>query len=126
LVGERGPNPWSDIVDAAKLTRQQQLSRIMNLVKGHILEEKQPLFLVGDFNATPDEYAIKDYLEKEVGFQRLVPKNPISTHPNAGIVDHILFSPSNRIKSYQCWIEDDEIAHIVSDHLPVVADVVFL
>ncbi len=123
LVGERGSSAWSDVIDAARLTRQQQLSRILELVQRHILDLGHPLILMGDFNANPDEYTIKEYLEKEMGFVRLEPHNPIATHPQAGMVDHIFFAPVGRLVSYECWIENQKLAHQVSDHLPVVADI---
>lgn len=123
LVGERGPSAWADVIDAARLTRQQQLDRVLSLVQSHILELGLPLILMGDFNATPEEYTIKEYLEKEIGFVRLEPRNPIATHKVAGMVDHIFFAPADRLVSYECWIEDQELAYEVSDHLPVVAEI---
>ncbi len=125
LVGERGPSAWSDIVDAARLTRQQQLDRVLTLVQQNIIDQGLPLILMGDFNAKPDEYTIKDYLIKEMGFVRLEPKKDISTHPIAGMVDHIFFSPADRLISYECWIDDQQLAHQVSDHLPVIAEITF-
>jgi len=123
LVGERGPTAWEDVVDAARITRQQQLSRVMDLVQRHILEQDLPLIFMGDFNATPEEYTIKEFLEKEMGFVRLKPSNPISTHQVAGMVDHIFFFPASRLVAYDCWIEASDLAHQVSDHLPVVAEI---
>lgn len=125
LVGERGISPWPDVVDAARLTRQQQLSRIVTLVRTNVLDKKQPLIMMGDFNATPDEYALKEYLEKEVGFVRLTPTNDIATHKQAGTVDHIYFAPTERLIDYECWIEDQPLSHQVSDHLSVLAEIKF-
>ncbi len=125
LVGERGSSAWSsDIVDAARLTRSQQLSRIFNLVDENIIQKSEPLILMGDFNATPEEYTIKDYLEKEKAVVRLVPKNPVPTHQVAGMVDHIFFAPASRLVHYECWIDDRPLSREVSDHLPVISDIV--
>lgn len=124
LVGERGPVAWSDVIDSARMTRYQQLSRVMDLVQQHIIEAGLPLILMGDFNATPEEYTLKQFLEAEHGFVRLIPKNPVGTHPQAGMVDHIFFAPARRLVGYECWVENQKLAHQVSDHLPVVADIV--
>ena len=85
--------------------------------------KKYPVIFMGDFNATPEEYTIKEFLEKEMGFVRLKPSNPISTHQVAGMVDHIFFFPASRLVAYDCWIEASDLAHQVSDHLPVVAEI---
>lgn len=125
LVGERPPNAWDDTIDAARNTRQQQLRRVMDLVQRHIIDKGEPLILMGDFNATPEEYNIREYLEQEIGMVRLVPKNNIATHAVAGMVDHIFFSPANRLVSYECWVENRKPTRQVSDHLPVVAEITF-
>lgn len=122
LVGERPPNVGKDVFDAAKLTRRQQLGRILDLVQRNILDKEEPIVLMGDFNAIPEEYNIKEYLERQCGFIRLVPNNPSATHSKAGMVDHIFFSPAGRLVDYDCWIENSKLAHQVSDHLPVIAE----
>jgi len=98
---------------------------VMDLVQRHIIDKDEPLILMGDFNATPEEYNIREYLEKEIGMVRLVPKNNIATHAVAGLVDHIFFSPASRLVSYECWVENRKPTRQVSDHLPVVAEITF-
>lgn len=68
LVGERGDHVWSEVVDAARLTRSQQISRVLGLVEEHVLMQGHPLILMGDFNAQIDEYSIKDMLERDQQF----------------------------------------------------------
>jgi len=124
LVGERPPTSKSDIIDAARLVRYHQLERVLDLVKRHIIDAGHPLLLMGDFNATPGEYCIEQFLEQELGFVRLIPKNKLPTHAKAGMVDHIFFSPAERLVGYECWIENRKLARQVSDHLPVLADII--
>ena len=64
-------------------------------------------------------------MEAEKGFMRLVPENPIATHPFAGEVDHFYISPTGTLREYRCKVIDNDLAHRSSDHLPVVADLVF-
>jgi endonuclease/exonuclease/phosphatase family metal-dependent hydrolase len=125
LVGERGPRAWQDTIDAARLTRSQQITRVLSLIESHILEKSEPMILMGDFNAPPEEYTLKEMLVSERGFVRLAPEQDISTHESAGMVDHIFFSPKSRLKGYTCEVVDSDLARQVSDHLPVVADVEF-
>jgi len=94
-------------------------------VEVNILKTKLPLILTGDFNANPDECALAAILEAEKGFTRLVPKNPIPTHPFAGEVDHFFISPAGFVREYYCRVVDNDLAHRSSDHLPVVVDLVF-
>lgn len=125
LVGERGRNAWKDTIDAARLTRSQQITRIVSLLEKHVLSKGEPVILMGDFNASPDEYTLREILMGENGFVRLAPKQEISTHETAGAVDHIFFSPKNRLKNYRCEVICNEQAKQFSDHLPVVADLEF-
>lgn len=124
LVGERGDHIWSEVVDAARLTRSQQISRVLGLIEEHILIPENPLILMGDFNAEINEYSLKDMLEQDHQFVHLAPKENIPTHVNAGAVDHIFFFPVKRLISYETHIINSALAHSVSDHLPVVADIV--
>lgn len=124
LVGERGDHVWSEVADAARLTRSQQISRVLGLVEQHVLIPEMPLILMGDFNARIDEYSLKEILERDQKFVHLAPKEEIPTHPNAGAVDHIFFFPARRLIEYQAHVIDTPLAHSVSDHLPVVADLV--
>jgi endonuclease/exonuclease/phosphatase family metal-dependent hydrolase len=111
-------------VDAARLTRSQQISRVLGLVEEHVLIQDNPLILMGDFNAQVDEYSIKDMLERDHQFVHLAPAENIPTHVNAGAVDHIFFFPARRLISFETHIISSALAHSVSDHLPVVADIV--
>lgn len=122
LTGERGPNAWQDAVDAAVAMRQQQVAKVMGLIEEHVLARDLPVILMGDFNARPEEYTLHGMLEEERGFVRMKPSNPVATHPVAGELDHIFFFPSRRLQSYRCTIIESELAHRISDHLPVVAD----
>ena len=95
----------------------------MDLVQRNIIDKGEPLILVGDFNATPEEYNLREYLEQEIGLVRLVPNNNIATHAIAGMVDHIFFCTSQSAGIFDCWIENRKPARQVSDHLPVVAEI---
>ena len=124
LVGERGDHAWSEIFDAAKLTRSQQISRILGLIEQHVLIHEHPLIMMGDFNAQIDEYSLKDMLVRDHKFVHLAPVENIPTHPTAGAVDHIFFFPATRLLSYKAYVIDNELTHSISDHLSVVADLV--
>lgn len=124
LVGERGEHVWSEVVDAAKLTRSQQISRILGLVEQHVLMPEHPLIMMGDFNARIDEYSLKENLERDHKFVHLSPLEDLPTHPTAGAVDHIFFFPAKRLLSFEAHVVDNDLTHSISDHLPVVADLV--
>lgn len=124
LVGERGEGEREDTIAEAQQIRSEQVSRIISLVEENILKQGLPLLLAGDFNAQPGEPALHQALEAEHGFIRLVPSNDIPTHPVAGPVDHIYFSPANHLYSYTCQVISNDLAHRISDHLPIIADVV--
>jgi endonuclease/exonuclease/phosphatase family metal-dependent hydrolase len=124
LVGERGDHVWSEVVDAARLTRSQQISRVLGLVEEHVLMQGHPLILMGDFNAQIDEYSIKDMLERDQQFVHLAPQEDIPTHVSAGAVDHIFFFPARRLLSFETHVITSALAHSISDHLPVVTDIV--
>lgn len=125
LVGERGEAPQEKVIRSARELRAEQILRVMDLVEANILKAGLPLILTGDFNANPDEYALSGILEAEKGFTRLIPENPIPTHPFAGEVDHFYISPTGVLREYRCKVIDTDLAHRSSDHLPVVADLVF-
>ena len=125
LVGERGEAPQEKIIQSARELRAEQILRVMDLVEANILKAGLPLILTGDLNANPDENALSGILEAEKGFTRLVPENPIATHPFAGEVDHFYISPTGTLREYRCKVIDNDLAHRSSDHLPVVADLVF-
>ena len=127
LVAEReaGRLPLPGRVEEAQVLRFKQARRLLDLLREHVLEREEVVFLLGDFNAVAGEPCIAAVLEAEGGFVRLVPANgPRVTHSKApGPIDHILVSPGSRLLEYRCWIVDDPVAQEASDHLPVVADV---
>ena len=129
LVAEREqagcPVPFPGKAEQAQLLRFGQATRLLELLKEHVLEAGEVVFLLGDFNAPPSEACIASVLEEEAGFVRLVPEDgPMSTHLEVrGPIDHIFVFPRDRILEYRCWIPSDIAAQAASDHLPVVADV---
>ncbi|NLE83269.1 MAG: hypothetical protein GX603_01990 [Chloroflexi bacterium] len=123
LVGERGEHVWSDVVESARQTRSQQISRVLGLAEEHILIPEHPLILMGDFNAEVTEYSLKDML-RDHSFVHLTPEEQTATLAKAGMVDHLFFFPARRLVSYNAHIVNTPLAHSVSDHLPVVADIV--
>ena len=129
LVAEReqegGPRPLPGKVEEAQVLRLKQAKRLLDLLREHVLERGELIFLLGDFNAVASEPCIASVLETEGGFVRLAPaKGPDATHPKAlGPIDHIFVYPRDRLIEYQCWIVDSPTARRASDHLPVVADV---
>jgi endonuclease/exonuclease/phosphatase family metal-dependent hydrolase len=123
LVGERNPKSSRKKIEQSHLMRYEQVQRILDLVRVHILEKEQPLILAGDFNAFKNEFGIKQLLKSEQGFIRLTPDIEGPTHPGLKeAIDHIFFYPRERLMDYSCRIETSELAKRASDHLPVVAD----
>ena len=125
LVGERGKNAWSEVVDAARITRSRQISGLISLIEKHLLIPKLPMILMGDFNATAEEYTLREMLERDHGIIQLKPQEDIATHPKAGTVDHIYFYPASRLENYTCFVINTPLAREISDHLPIVADITF-
>ncbi len=125
LVAERGPHPSPGRAEEAETLRFKQARRLLDLLKEHVLERGEVVFLLGDLNAAASEPCIALVLENEGGFVRLIPSNgEIATHPKvAEPIDHILMYPPSGLVEYQCWIVDSPTARRASDHLPVVADV---
>jgi endonuclease/exonuclease/phosphatase family metal-dependent hydrolase len=78
---------------------------------------------MGDFNAKIDEYSLKAILERDHDFIHLAPEEQIPTHVSAGAVDHLFFFPARRLLSYDAHVVNTALAHSISDHLPVVADI---
>lgn len=123
LVGERHPKSSRRKIGQSHLMRYEQVQRILDLVRVHILDREQPLILAGDFNAFKGEFGIKQLLKAEKGFIRLVPDIEGPTHPGLKeAIDHIFFYPRERLVDYTCRIETSDLAKRASDHLPVVAD----
>ena len=123
LVGERPPGAIPEKVEQAQSLRTQQIQRVLDLVRVHILMEKEPLILAGDFNAVEDEFCISQLLQSENDFQRLIPENNSPTHHALDKpIDHIFFYPKERLIDYSCRIEVGDLSRRASDHLPIVAD----
>ena len=123
LVGERPPGADSEKKAQSQKMRTEQIRRVLDLVRVHILEKAEPLILAGDFNAAEDEFCISQLLEAESGFIRLVPENDSPTHACLEKpIDHIFFFPRERLVDYSCRIEVGDLSRRASDHLPVVAD----
>jgi len=123
LVNERPPGSIPEKIEASRNLRSQQVNRLLDLVRVHILEKNEPLILAGDFNASEDEYCISQLLISENKFLRLVPENKSPTHHGLEKpIDHIFFYPEERLVDYSCRIEVGDLSRRASDHLPVVAD----
>jgi len=123
LVNERTPGSIPEITEGSRNLRNQQVKRLLDLVRHNILEKKEPLILAGDFNATEDEYCLSQLLETENKFMRLIPENEAPTHHSLEKpIDHIFFYPKERLLGYSCRIEVGDLSRRASDHLPVVAD----
>jgi endonuclease/exonuclease/phosphatase family metal-dependent hydrolase len=124
LVGERPPQSNPEKFEQSREMRTQQMRRLLDLVRVHILERNDPLILTGDFNASEDEFCIAQLLELENDFQRLIPENESPTHHGLDKpIDHIFFHPRERLLEYSCRIEVGNLSRRASDHLPVVADI---
>lgn len=112
--------------EEAQIMRLEQVRHLFDLIKDHLLERNEVVFLLGDFNAVATEPCIASMLKAEDGFVRLIPKNanaPTHLGKMAEPIDHIFVYPSSRLVKYECWIEDTPLASRASDHLPVLADV---
>ncbi len=121
LVGERGAHSLPGKDKQAQSMRIEQARRLLDLLRDHVLEREEIVFLLGDFNAVASEPCISSVLEDEGGFVHLVPtEGPKATHPKVSEpIDHIFMYSGNRLLDYKCWIVDSG----ASDHFPVVADV---
>jgi len=123
LVGECPPDAVPQKLEQAQLMRFQQISRFLDLVRIHVLENNHPLIVAGDFNAVEDEHCLRHLLDSAPGFTRLRPENDGPTHPDLDrAVDHIYFYPQSRLVDYVCRIESGDLSRRATDHLPVVAD----
>jgi endonuclease/exonuclease/phosphatase family metal-dependent hydrolase len=123
LLGERSPHALPEKVEEAQILRYQQVRRFLDLVRNYILQRDEPLILVGDFNAPPDEFCLAHLLESESGFLRLAPENEGPSHAGSkALIDHIFFYPRDRLVDYTCFIEEGNLSYRASDHLPVLAE----
>jgi endonuclease/exonuclease/phosphatase family metal-dependent hydrolase len=130
LVGERsapdGGAPMAGRANQARARRLDQTRRLADLLTRHVLDQNQVAFLLGDFNAQPDEACITSVLVDECGFCRLAPAYEAATHLGVGQpIDHIFAYPADRLLDVDCRVVDTDAARCASDHLPVVADVTF-
>ncbi len=125
LLGERAPKDIPGKAEQAQIARLAQVRRLLDLMRQHLLDRGELVFLLGDFNAVSSEISIASGLEKEGGFVRLVPTNgALATHPKVtDAIDHIFVYPAERLVEYKCWTVDTDSARNASDHLPVVAEV---
>jgi endonuclease/exonuclease/phosphatase family metal-dependent hydrolase len=122
LVGERGSHSLPGKDEEAQSMRLEQARRLLDLLRVHVLEREEVVFVLGDFNAVASEPCISSVLEGEGGFVHLTPtRGPNYTHPKVpdGPIDHIFMYPRSRLLEYDCWTVDSG----ASDHFPVVADV---
>jgi endonuclease/exonuclease/phosphatase family metal-dependent hydrolase len=130
LVAEReregGPRSLPGRAEEAQVLRLRQVRRLFDLLKVHVLEPGQVVFLLGDFNAVASEPCISVVLEDEAGFVRLIPsEGQNATHPKAAEpIDHIFVYAPDRLIEYKCWTVKSPSARRASDHMPVVADIV--
>jgi len=123
LLGERSPHALPEKVEDAQILRYRQVRRFLDLVRAYILARDEPLILLGDFNATPEEFCLAHLLESETGFLRLAPENEGPSHAGSKtLIDHIFFYPRDRLVDYTCYIEEGNLSYRASDHLPVVAE----
>jgi endonuclease/exonuclease/phosphatase family metal-dependent hydrolase len=128
LAGERESvtEKTPSIVNKAKLMRKQQVNNLLEVIQEHLLTSDKVVFLLGDFNANENEDCLKKLIE--VGFAYIKPiNNHVPTHQfeMAQPIDHIFVYPASRVIQYECKIVDSLLARDASDHLPVVADVLF-
>jgi endonuclease/exonuclease/phosphatase family metal-dependent hydrolase len=124
LVGERGERVIAGKPEQAAAMREEQTRRLLILLQEHALARGEIVFILGDFNATVDEPAIRSVLLGEGGFVFLRPENDPGTHAEVRQpIDHILVFPRARVAEFRCRVIDSPQAHRASDHLPVLAEV---
>jgi endonuclease/exonuclease/phosphatase family metal-dependent hydrolase len=124
LVGERGERVIAGKPEQAAAMREEQTRRLLILLKEHALACGEIVFILGDFNATVNESAIRSVLLGEGGFVLLRPENDSSTHAEVSQpIDHILAFPRARLAEFRCRVIDSPQAYRASDHLPVLAEV---
>lgn len=124
LIGERGDDIVSGKPEQAAHLREIETRRLISLLRKHVLDAREIVFLLGDFNATLLEPSLQ-YLTDEGGFTAATPdQGKQGTHPKVDqAIDHIFLFPPERIVHYESHIVDTQDAHQASDHLPVVIDV---
>jgi endonuclease/exonuclease/phosphatase family metal-dependent hydrolase len=125
LVGERGEDIVPGRPEQAARLRELETQRLIGMLRDHVLDAHEIVFLLGDFNATLSEDSLQ-YIIDEGGFSAATPEQGmVSTHPKVeNAIDHIFVFPQNCIIEFESYVVDTEEARQASDHLPVVADVV--
>jgi endonuclease/exonuclease/phosphatase family metal-dependent hydrolase len=124
LVGERGERVIAGKPEQAAAMREEQARRLLTLLKENALARGEIVFILGDFNATVNEPAIRSVLLGEGEFTALRPQNNSGTHSEVNQpIDHILVFPRARVVDVQCRVIDSPLAYRASDHLPVLAEV---
>ena len=128
LIGERERGdryrPIPGRYEEAQSLRLEQVTRLITLLKKHVLDRQETVFILGDFNAMAGEPCIT--VLEERGFTRLKPdrESAVKTHVKASEpIDHLFVYTGGRALDYRCWIVDSPIAQQASDHLPVIADI---
>ncbi|MFZ6027847.1 MAG: endonuclease/exonuclease/phosphatase family protein [Chloroflexota bacterium] len=124
LVRERGGAEEAEpaITEKAVTLRVTQIDVLLQTIETYLLEQRETIFLMGDFNAVAEEASLQKLLA--AGFVHLTPRDPIATHPKVPQpIDHIFVFPPERIAKNECRVIATPITQEASDHLPVVADV---
>jgi endonuclease/exonuclease/phosphatase family metal-dependent hydrolase len=125
LVGERGENAVPGMSEQAAQLREVETRRLIGLLREHVLDAHEIVFLLGDFNATLQEPSLRCIID-EAGFTAATPaQGKVSTHPKVeDAIDHIFLFPSDRIIAFNSYVIDTKETQQASDHLPVVTEVV--
>ncbi len=126
LVGERtGDN--AALKEQAQTMRTAQVGNLLAVIKEHLLDAGEVVFLLGDFNAGVDEGCIRRDLIEEAGFTHLEPENDdTATHRTAQAkIDHIFIHTGKRAYTAACKVITSGAVELASDHRPVTAEVTF-
>ncbi|MBN1429945.1 MAG: endonuclease/exonuclease/phosphatase family protein [Anaerolineae bacterium] len=125
LVGERGEDVLPGKPEQATRLREVETRRLIGLLREHVLDAHEIVFLLGDFNAVLDEPALQCIID-EGGFIAATPaQGTASTHLKVKeAIDHIFIFPPERIVQFESTIVDTDKARLASDHLPVITDVI--
>lgn len=126
LVGERTGEDHA-LREQAQAMRAKQISSLLSVIKEHLLEAGEIVFLLGDFNAEVNEDCIRRDLIEQAGFTHLKPENDgTATHRTAQAkIDHIFVHSGGRAFTATCKVIESEAANLASDHRPVAAEVIF-
>jgi endonuclease/exonuclease/phosphatase family metal-dependent hydrolase len=125
LVGERGTDVLPGKPEQAAQLREVEIRRLIGLLREHVLDAREIVFLLGDFNAALDEPALQCIIDGS-GFIAATPtQGTASTHLKVEeAIDHIFLFPPERIVQFESMIVDTNTARLASDHLPVITDVI--